>query len=144
MEWYRVVQMGSSGSSSRVGSELVLRIEPEFGVRSCVTRSCNNHLTFICSDPSNPYILFLEPHFCFISYVWPLCFLAVHLLCTIFNFCFLFQVMHSNHSSISKHVIFLLVLQYGNQLGQASTSILTSVWPSNLTLTLWNRGTILV
>ena len=27
-----------------------------------------------------------------------------------------FQVMHSNHSSISTHVIFLLVLQYGNQL----------------------------
>ena len=26
-------------------------------------------LTFICSNPSDPYVLFLEPHFCFISYV---------------------------------------------------------------------------
>ena len=30
--------MGGSGTSLRVGLELVLRIEPEFGV---VTRSCN-------------------------------------------------------------------------------------------------------
>ena len=55
-----------------------------------------HNLTFIFSDPSNPYVLFLEPHFCVISYVWPLCFPAVHLLCTIFIFCFPFQVMHSN------------------------------------------------
>ena len=85
------------------------------------------NLAFIYSDPSDPYILFLEPHFCFISYVWPLCFPAVHLLCTIFIFCFLFQVTHSNHSSISMHVIFLLVLQYRHQLGQASTSILSDL-----------------
>ena len=135
--------MGSSGTSLRVGSKLGLRIELEFGVQSCVTRSRNtnlphsihgmchglayiillypclgHNLAFICSVPSDPYVLFLEPHFYFISYVQPLCFPAVHLLCTIFIFCFLFQVMHSNHSSISKHVIFLLVLQYGNQLGQ--------------------------
>ena len=89
---------------------------------------CLSHnLAFICLIPSDPYVLFLEPRFCFISYVQPLCFPTVHLLCTIFIFCFLFQVMHSNHSSISKHVIFLLVLQYRNQLGQASTAILTSV-----------------
>ena len=68
-------------------------------------------LAFICSNPSDPYVLFLEPRFCFISYVRPL-----HLLCIIFIFCFLFSVMHSNHSSISMHVIFLLVLQYRNQL----------------------------
>ena len=65
------------------------------------------NLAFVCSVPSDPHVLFLEPRFCFISYVRPLCFSAVHLLCTIFIFCFLFQVMH---------VIFLLVLQYGNQL----------------------------
>ena len=97
-----------------------------------------HNLAFICLIPSDPYVLFLDPRFCFISYVWPLCFPTVHLLCTIFIFCFLFQVMHSIHSNISKHVIFLLVLQYGNQLGQASTSILsdllTSLWPSTL---LW-------
>ena len=29
--------MGGLGMSLRVGSELVLRIEPEFGVQSCVT-----------------------------------------------------------------------------------------------------------
>ena len=101
--------------------------------------------------PSDPYVLFLEPRFCFISYVQPLCFPTVHLLCTIFIFCFLFQVMHSNHSSISMHVIFLLVLQYGNQLGQASTSNLsdlltslqpsTSLWPSEIEEPYWCRGT---
>ena len=52
---------------------------------------------------------------------------VITLLCTIFIFCFPFQVMHSNHSSISMHVIFLLVLQYRNQLGQASTSILSDL-----------------
>ena len=41
MEWYRVVQMGDSGTSLGVGSELVLRIEPEFEVQSCVTWSHN-------------------------------------------------------------------------------------------------------
>ena len=30
-----------------------------------------HNLTFICSVPSDPYVLFLEPHFCFISYVRP-------------------------------------------------------------------------
>ena len=38
--------MGSSGSSSGVGSDMVLRIEPEFGVRSCDTRSCNKKTVF--------------------------------------------------------------------------------------------------
>ena len=36
--------MGSSGTSLGVGPELVLRIEPEFGDRGCVTRSCNTAL----------------------------------------------------------------------------------------------------
>ena len=31
-----------------------------------------HNLAFICSNPSDPYVLFLEPHFCFISYVRPL------------------------------------------------------------------------
>ena len=30
------------------------------------------NLAFICSNPSDPYVLFLEPRFCFISYVQPL------------------------------------------------------------------------
>ena len=38
--------MGDSGTSLGVGSELVPRIEPEFGVRSCVTQSRNK---CICS-----------------------------------------------------------------------------------------------
>ena len=110
-----------------------------------------HNLAFICSISSDPYVLFLEPRFCFISYVRPLCFPAVHLLCTIFISCFPFQVMHAIHSSISKHVIFLLVLQYGNQLRQASTSILsdllTSLWPSTslrpskIEEPYWCRGT---
>ena len=91
------------------------------------------NLAFVCSVPSDPYVLFLEPHFCFISYVQPLCFSAVHLLCTIFIFCFPFQVMHSNHSSISMHVIFLLVLQYRNQLrlllSDPRSDLLTSLQP---------------
>ena len=99
------------------GLAYVILLYPRFG----------HNLTFICSNPSNPYVLFLEPRFCFITYVQPLCFSIVHLLCTIFIFCFPFQVTHSNHSSISMHVIFLLVLQYGNQLGQASTSILSDL-----------------
>ena len=33
--------MESSGLSSRVGLDMVLRIELEFGVWSCVTHSCN-------------------------------------------------------------------------------------------------------
>ena len=33
-----------------------------------------HNLAFICSNPSDPYVLFLEPRFCFISYVRPLCF----------------------------------------------------------------------
>ena len=45
------------------------------------------------------FVLFLMSD----HYVFP----AVHLLCTIFIFCLPFQVMHSNHSSISMHVIFL-------------------------------------
>ena len=100
--------------------------------------------------PSDPYVLFLEPHFCFISYVQPLCFPAVHLLCTIFIFCFLFQAMHSNHSSISMHVIFLLVLQYGNQLRLLQLLILaptlylaptfTLLWPSEIEESYWCRG----
>ena len=78
---------------------------------------CFGHnLTFVCPVPSDPFVLFSEPRFCFISYVRPLCFPTVHLLCTIFIFRLPFQVMHSNHSSISMYVIFLLVLQYGNQL----------------------------
>ena len=49
---------------------------------------CLGHnLTFVCPVPSDPFVLFLEPRFCFISYVRPLCFPAVHLLCTIFIFC---------------------------------------------------------
>ena len=95
------------------------------------------NLTFVCSVPFGPYILFLEPHFCFISYARPLCLPAVHLLCTIFIFCFPFPVIHSNHSSISMHVICLLVLQYRNQLGQASTSILSDL------LTLLQPSTLL-
>ena len=118
------------------------------------------NLAFICSVPSDPHVLFLEPRFCFISYVQPLCFSAVHLLCTILIFCFPFQVMHSNHSSISMHVIFLLVLQYGDQLrlllSDPRSDLLTSLRPSYLTPTflprsdlylaptLWNRGIILV
>ena len=88
------------------GLAYIILLYPRFG----------HNLVFVCSVLSDPYVLFLEPRFCFISYVQPLCFPAVHLLCTIFIFCFPFQVMHSNHSSISMHVIFLLVLQYGNQL----------------------------
>ena len=34
--------MGNSGTSLGVGLELVLRIELEFGVWSCVTQSYNN------------------------------------------------------------------------------------------------------
>ena len=78
------------------GLAYIILLYPRFG----------HNLTFICSDLSDPYVLFLEPHFCFISYVRPLCFSVVHLLCTIFIFCFPFQVTHSNHSSISMHVIF--------------------------------------
>ena len=88
-----------------------------------------HNLAFVCSIPSNPYVLFLEPCFCFISYVQPLCFSAVHLLCTIFIFCFPFQVMHSNHSSISMHVIFLLVPQYGNQLRLLSSDPCSDPYP---------------
>ena len=102
------------------------------------------NLVFVCSVPSDPHILFLEPRFCFISYVRPLCFSAVHLLCTIFIFCFLFQVMHSNHSSISMHVIFLLVLQYGNQLrlllSDPRSNLLTSLRPSEIEESYWCRG----
>ena len=102
-----------------------------------------HNLAFVCSVPSDPYVLFLEPRFCFISYVWPLCFSAVHLLCTIFIFCFPFQVMHSNHSSISMHIIFLLVLEYGNQLRLLSSDPCSDPYPRSdlyLAPTLWNRG----
>ena len=83
------------------GLAYVILLYPRFG----------HNLAFVCPVPSDPFVLFLEPRFCFISYVRPLCFPTVHLLCTIFIFC-----LPSNHSSISMHLIFLLVLQYGNQL----------------------------
>ena len=75
------------------GLAYVILLYPRFG----------HNLAFVCPVPSDPFVLFLEPRFCFISYVRPLCFPAVHLLCTIFIFCLPFQVMHSNHSSISMH-----------------------------------------
>ena len=44
--------------------------------------------------------------------------------------------MHSNHSSISMHVIFLLVLQYGNQLRLLQLLILALTLYLALTFTL--------
>ena len=41
--------MGGSGTSLGVGLDLVLRIELEFGVQSCVTQSCNTHCV-ICTS----------------------------------------------------------------------------------------------
>ena len=100
-----------------------------------------------------------KPRFCMFSSIWPshsifrtsllFYFLCLTLMLTrstliVYYLYLLFSISSYafNHSSISMHVIFLLVLQYGNQLRLLHLLILaptfTLLWPSEIEELFWN------